>query len=252
MTNPKRATPGAGPRGSAPAGPRLRRSEQVGAALALLFAGAFVGVGAMSLIQGSSPAATIAPSATPSDGTGAGETDAIESDLPEDSIAPGSSVLEARMPTSVNGVTLTVQSAVDATSLSSGPDGRALNAAIVHLGKTASDLEIAVAYDDSGSIDLTILGFRADGISAPDIRDAVLSAWLGAATPGVTKTSLAWSGIDVTKVSYGDDGTDEYVVTVSDSVFVLETADAATAQSATAALVTPAGSPASAPTSPGP
>ena len=164
------------------------------------------------------------------------------------------------MPTSINGVTLTVQSAVDATTHSGSPDGRALNAAIVHLGKQATDLEIAVAFDDAGALDLTILGFRTDGVAVADMRAAVLSAWLAADAPGVARSSLDWSGTNVTKVSYGDGGADEYVVTFGDSVFVLETSDAALAQAGVAALAgapaasaAPAGSaaPASAsPTSP--
>jgi hypothetical protein len=244
MTSPKRATPNAPVRSSVPSRPRLRASEQVVAALALLIVGAFAGVLVMNLFQGSSPGTATATSTAPSESTDVGETDAIQTDTPEESLAAGSSVLEARLPATLDGVPLTVESAVDATSLSSGPDGRALNAAVVHLGKLPSDLEIAIGFDESGSLDLTILGFRVDGISAPEIRAAVLSAWLSAGTPGVATTSLEWSGIDVTKVSYGDDGLDEYVITVSDGVFVLETADAALAQSAAAALVNPANVPA--------
>ena len=249
MTSPKRATPGMPLRRSVPTRPRRRVSEQVGTALALLIVGAVVGVGAVSLIQGAAPSAATIPSTAPSDPAEA--TDAIVSDVPEDSVQPGSPVLEALLPTSIAGTTLTVESAVDATSLSSGPDARALNAAVVHAGKLASDLQIAIAYDDSGSIDLTILGFRVDGLSAAGMRDAVLSAWLAAGTPGVTTTNLNWSGTDVTRISYGDDGADEYLITVHDSVFVLETADAAVAQSAAAALAAPATVTPSAGASPG-
>jgi hypothetical protein len=216
-----------------PSRPRRRGSEQIIGAIALLIVGVFAGVGVVGLLASpSTPAATAAPTDAPTDDTGA-----IPSDGAGDTVAPVSPVLEGRLPTTVNGVTMTVQSAVDATTLSGSPDGRALNAAVVHLGKQASDLEIAVSFDDSGSLDLTILGFRADGISATDMRAAVLSAWLAADTPGVAKTALNWSGTEVTKVSYGDDGTDEYVMTIGDSVFVLETSDASLAQTGVALLV---------------
>jgi hypothetical protein len=148
-----------------------------------------------------------------------------------------SPVLEGRLPKSVGGVDLTIQSAVDATNLSNGPDGRALNAALIHLGKQASDFEIALALDESGSIDLTIIGFRADGVPPDAIRTAVMDAWLAAGTPGVVTSSVDLAGAQVTKISYGDGGADEYVMTLGDSVFVLETTDATLAQSGAAALI---------------
>jgi hypothetical protein len=249
MTSPKRVTPSKRLRGTAPPQPRRRTGEQVGAALALVIVGVVAGVFAVNLIQGATPAP--GASAPAGDATDPVATDPVSSDIPEGSIAPASSVLEGRLPAAINGVTLTVESALDATSLSSAPDARALNAAVVHLGKAASDLEIAIAYDETGSLDLTILGFRVDGIGASDMRAAVLSAWLAAGTPGVTTSSLEWPGTTVTRISYGDDGADEYVITVNDSVFVLETADAAVAQSAAAALITSPGVPPSAGASPG-
>lgn len=261
MAGPRRPStpPSAWP--STPPPPRRSRSaraprpigELIGAALALLIVGAFVGVGIASL--GSKPAAdaSSAPSAAPTDDTGAAPTDNPDSSgNPDGSIAPVSPVLEALMPQTVSGSTMTIQSAVDATSLSGGPDGRALNAAVVHMGKATSDLEIAVAFDDSGAIDLTILGFRVDGIAAATTRAAVLSAWLASGIPGVTTTTLSWSGTSVTKVSYGDDGGDEYVISVHDSVFVLETVDEAVAQAAVTAIVAQAQAAGSPPAPPAP
>jgi hypothetical protein len=229
-----------------------RISDQVLAAIALLMVGAFVALGAQSLIQGPGPVASSAASPEPTDDTGQVPTDApVDTSAPEDSFSPASPVLEGLMPKAINGVALSVQSAVDATNLSNGPDGRALDAAIVGLGKQATDLEVAVANDDSGSIDLTILGFRADGVAAADLRRAVLEAWLAAGTSGVVTSSVALSGTQVTKVSYGDGGADEYVLTIDDSVFVLETTDASLAQAATAAIITPASASPSSQPSPG-
>jgi len=217
---------------------------------------AFVVIGARSLVESPSPLASGAASAEPTTDTAGLPSDAptdapADSNAPGDSFSPASPVLEARMPKAINGVTLSVQSAVDATNLSNGPDGRALNAAIVQLGKQATDLEVAVANDDSGSIDLTIIGFRADGVAAADLRKAVLEAWLAAGTPGVVSSNVPLSGAQVTKVSYGDNGADEYVVTVDDSVFVLETADPSLAQAAVAALISPASAAPSSAPSPG-
>jgi hypothetical protein len=225
-----------------------RTTDQILGALALLMVGAFAAFAVQSLLAGPAPGASSAPSAAPTGDTG--DTGDIPSDAPQDSVTPASPVLENRIPTSINGVTLSIQSALDATSLSGGPDGRALDAAVVALGKQASDLEVAVADDETSSIDLTIIGFRVDGIPAAEIRKAVLEAWLAAGTSGVASSTIAVSGTAVTKVSYGDGGADEYVLTIGDSVFVLETTDAALAQSAAAALITPGASP-SAEASPG-
>jgi hypothetical protein len=209
--------------------------------------GAFAAFGVQSLFQGPAPAASGAPSAAATDasgGTGStADTGGLPSDVPVDSVPPVSPVLESRIPTSIDDVTLTIQSAVDATSLSNGPDGRALDAAVVRLGKQASDLEIALADDQSGSLDLSIIGFRANGVAAADMRKAVLEAWLAAETPGVTTSSLTISGADVTKVSYGDGGADEYVLTVGDSVFIVETSDPTLAQSTASAILAPVASP---------
>jgi hypothetical protein len=225
-----------------------RTTDQILGALALLMVGAFAAFAVQSLLAGPAPGASSAPSAAPTGDTG--DTGDIPSDAPQDSVTPASPVLENRIPTSINGVTLSIQSALDATSLSGGPDGRALDAAVVALGKQASDLEVAVADDETSSIDLTIIGFRVDGIPAAEIRKAVLEAWLAAGTSGVASSTIAVSGTAVTKISYGDGGADEYVLTIGDSVFVLETTDAALAQSAAAALITPGASP-SAEASPG-
>ena len=230
---------------------RRRTADQILGAVALLMVGAFAAFGVQGLLAGPAPAASSAPSAAPTDDTSAtGDTGVIPSNAPADSVSPASPVLESRIPASINGVTLSIQSAIDATSLSSGPDGRALDAAVVALGKQASDLEVAVANDQTASIDLTIIGFRVDGIAAAEIRKAVMDAWLAAGTPGVATSTIAVSGTQVTKVSYGDGGADEYVLSIGDSVFVLETTDAALAQSAAAALITPSASPTT-PASPG-
>jgi hypothetical protein len=222
---------------------RNRGTEPILGGIALLIVGVLAGAGIVGLMNGrpstagASDAPSGAPSALPTD-----DPAALGSDAPAESTGPASPILEARMPTQVGDTALTVQSAVDATTLTSGPDGRALNAAVVHLGKQASDLELAYAFDESGATDLTVLGFRVDGIDAAAMRSVVLSAWLAAETPGVTSSSLSWSGTSVTKLEYGDDGPDEYVLTVGDSVYVVETGDPAVAQDAAAAIVGAGGS----------
>jgi hypothetical protein len=219
-------------RAAPPRPPRGGTSDRSRVAIALVVVAVLGGAIIVGLLGGQAPAGDGPTATEPGDVGGP-----VDTAIPDESTTPVSPVLEARMPTSVDGSTLTVQSAVDATSLSGDPGSRALNAAVVNLGKQASDLEIAYAYDESGTLDLAILGFRVDGVAAADLQAAVLTAWLAADTPGVDRSTLTWSGTEVTVVSYGDEAADEYVVSLGDSVFVVETVDAAVAQSAVAALV---------------
>lgn len=225
--------------------PPRRGNDKVLIGVILLVVGGLAGAGLLGLMQGhpasTTPGAT-GPAAT--DNTG---DNTLGTDQPQDTTQPVSPILESRMPATIDDVSLTSESAVDATTLSSGPDGRALDAAVVHLGKQASDLEVAIAQDQTGTIDLQILGFRVNGIGASTMRDVVMSAWLSAGTPGVTSTTLSWAGTNVTKVSYGDQGPDEYVLTIGDSVYVVETTDAGNAQAAGIAILGTGGA---APTSP--
>lgn len=229
--------------------PPRRGNDQVLIVVLLLVVGGLAGAGLLGLMQGhpssTTPGAT-EPAAT--DDTGGAGDNTLGSNQPQDSTQPVSPILESRMPATIDDVSLTSESAVDATTLSSGPDGRALDAAVVHLGKQASDLEVAIAQDQTGTIDLQILGFRVNGVGASTMRDIVMSAWLSAGTPGVTSTTLSWAGTNVTKISYGDQGPDEYVLTIGDSVYIVETTDAGNAQAAGIAILDTAGAAPSSPT----
>lgn len=147
------------------------------------------------------------------------------------------------MPHAVNGTPLTIGSATDATSLSGAPSSRALNAAVTSFGKKPADLEIAEAYDASGSIDLTILGLRVAGVDPSKLRPVVIDAMLATTAPGVTSSDVNLSGTPATAVSYGDGGPTEYALIHGDSVFLIETADATLAAKAVAAMAAPSPSP---------
>ncbi len=166
-----------------------------------------------------------------------GSSDALPSDT------PASAVLEGLLPTTVNGTTVTVRSATDAKSIASDPSGRALDAAVLAMGKQPTDLEIGVAYDASQSVDLTIIAFRVAGVSADKLQPLVLHTWLANQTAGVTTTKANLSGNAVTHVSYGDSGADEYLFVFHDAVFVVETADQALATAAVAAVTGVSASP---------
>ena len=167
-----------------------------------------------------------------------GASDAVPSDT------PASAVLESLIPQTVGGTTLTVRSITDAVNIANDPPGRAIDAAVLSLGKQATDLEIGYGYDASGTVDLTIIGFRLPGISPEVLRPIILRTWLANEGPGVTTTQVNLSGTPATQVSYGDSGADEYLFVFKDSVFVVETADSDLANQAVVAITGVSASPA--------
>jgi hypothetical protein len=203
-------------------------------ALGLLVVIVVAAIVALSVGLGGVPSGSAIPS---SDAT-AGASDAVPSDT------PASAVLESLIPQTVNGTALTVRSITDAINIANDPPGRAIDAAVLSLGKQPTDLEIGYAYDASGTVDLTIIGFRISGISPEVVRPIVLQTWLANQAPGVTTTQVNLSGTPVTQVSYGDKGADEYLFVFHDSVFVVETADSALATQAVVAITGVSASPA--------
>jgi hypothetical protein len=211
-------------------------------ALALLVVIVVAAIIAISVGLGGAPSG----SAAPSDTSGLpGASDALPSGT------PASAVLEGLLPTTVNGTTLTVKSSVDANALANDPSARAIDAAVLSLGKQPSDLEIGVAFDASGTVDLTIIGFRISGMSPDKLRPIILQTWLANQAAGVTTTQVNLSGTPATQVSYGDTGADEYLLVYRDAVFVVETADSSLANDAVVAITGVNASPAPS-TSPGP
>jgi hypothetical protein len=202
-------------------------------ALALLVAIVVAAIAALSLGVGGAPSG----SANPSDAS-PGASDAVPSDT------PASAVLESLIPQTVNGTTLTVRSITDAVNIANEPSGRAIDAAVLSLGKQPADLEIGYGYDASGTVDLTIIGFRISGIGPEVLRPIVLRTWLANEGPGVTTTQVNLAGNPVAQVSYGDSGADEYLFVFKDSVFVVETADSDLATQAVAAITGVSASPA--------
>ena len=229
--------------------PRNRRTSQVLVGLVLVVIGASVALSATWIVgnTGSHGTPTATPSGAPASALAAASTgpasSAASSAAP--SASPAAPVLEAEMPHAVNGTTLTTESATDAVSLGSSPSNRALDAAVTSLGKKPADLEVADAYDASGALALSILGFRIAGVDPTRLRSAVLDAWLSAGTPGVKSSSVSLSGTPSTVVSYGDTGPSEYLFVHGDSVFIIETTQQSLAASAVAAM--PSGTPASSP-----
>lgn len=255
-------------RSSPPAAPRPRAvglTSMIVVGVVLIALGATLALGierllpsasgttAVTAASPASSAASTAPTAAASTPPGAASSpsasvQAAASSAPSAAPSPAAPILEAQMPHVINGTTLTIQSATNASSLGSDPSSRALSAAMTSLGKKPADLEIAEAYDPAEALALTVLGFRVAGVDPVKLRTVVLEAWLSTRTPGVTSSSVTLSGTPTTKVSYGDGGSSDFVLVHGDSTFVIVTSDQALAVSAVAAIAAPssAGSPAGA------
>lgn len=237
---------------------RSRRSEPVSSrpnstliAVVLVVIGATVALGAERLAAPGS-AATPRPTATadaaallPS-ASSLVDSSGAPSDIPTDSTGPSPSpvapVLEAAMPHEVNSTPLTVEADLGSSILGSDPGSRSFAAAISTLGVTSDKLEVAFAYDEAGSLPLTVVGFRLPGIPVARLRTLVLQGWLSTLVPGVKSAEVSLGGTPATRVSYADNGADEYVFTKGDAVFIVETSDQAMATAIVAATRAPAGS----------
>src|SRR5439155_24234957 len=140
------------------------------------------------------------------------------------------------LPTTVNGTTMTSDGALGSAFLGGDASSRAETAAVANLGHKADDLQVAYAYDEGGTLDLTVLGFRIKGLDPTKLEPIILGAWLSANTAGVKTTTSTISGMAVKTVVYGDEGPTEYVFIRGDSVYVVETANQSLAAAAIAAM----------------
>ncbi|MBA2380517.1 MAG: hypothetical protein H0V73_00265 [Chloroflexi bacterium] len=153
--------------------------------------------------------------------------------------------LEALLPTSIGDagstaspgvIPLTIQSASATDVFGDDPSSRALAARIRALGSSLDQLQIAQAFDESGSIDLSIVAFRLPKADQAKLRAAVIETWLSAGADGVTKSSVTLSGKSLTKIDYGDGSTIEYVYGKDDVVIVIDTSDVQVATQVAAKL----------------
>ena len=168
----------------------------------------------------------------PTDGP-TGSDDPPASDDPLGSAEPAPSAfapeLEAVMPTDIGGTPLTIQSNSATEIFGDDPSSRALGARIRAIGGTLEELEVAQAYDDTGTILASIVGFRLPDADGAKLRAAIVETWLSAGNAGVTQSTVELGGKSLTKIDYGDDGTVEYVYGKDDYVIVIDTSDVAIA-----------------------
>lgn len=155
---------------------------------------------------------------------------------PEPAASAFAPELEALIPKDVKGTPLTVQSASASEVFGDDPSSRALAARIRTLGSTIENLQIAQAYDETGGLDVSIIGFRLPNADGAKLRAAIVETWLSAGNDGVTQTEVTLGGKKLLRVDYGDAGTTEYVYAKGDAVIVIDTADPTIAEDIAAKL----------------
>ena len=127
-------------------------------------------------------------------------------------------------------------SATGADVLGTDAASRALVATLRTFDSTAADLQIAQAYDETGTLDCYLLAFRVPGVDAARLAPVIIDTWLQASSSGVTTSTVTVGGKEVTVVDYGDQGTVSYVYASGEAVVVIETSDEAVAGEVAALL----------------
>ncbi len=187
--------------------------------------GGVAAVAATPAPSSSAPAASEAPSAS-----------AAAEASPTPSPSAAAPELLAVLPDEVSGTALVSDSATGADVLGTDAASRALVATLRTFDSTAADLQIAQAYDETGTLDCYLLAFRVPGVDAARLAPAIIDTWLQASSSGVTTSTVTIGGKEVTVVDYGDQGTVSYVYASGEAVVVIETSDEAVAGEVAALL----------------
>ena len=143
--------------------------------------------------------------------------------------------LEKLLPTQIGGVTLTVDSALGGTVLTSDAGGRAAIAALKAKGKVPNDLRYAEALDQTQTLQVSVVALSVNGLSAAETQTMLLD-WFQLSGPGVTHADVTLAGKTWAKYDLGDEGALNYFRTSGTAVIVITTADPALAQEAAAAM----------------
>lgn len=130
-----------------------------------------------------------------------------------------------RLPGSVDGTTMSIDSVTGTTALGTDATSQALIAWLGDRGKTSSDLQIGRARDPTGDRPIRLYAFRVEGVDHPDLATAIVSAFRADATSSPTESQVTFAGRKVTKVTYSQ-GPAEYLIEGAGGVvFDIETTD---------------------------
>jgi hypothetical protein len=158
--------------------------------------------------------------------------------------------LEAFLPPELDGTALEVQSWTGDSILTDDGWSTSITAFLTSAGKTATDLQVAQAFDATQVLDGSIGVYRVDGVDAIALRDALLAAWRSD-YPDLNVSQVTLDGTEVTKGDFGQDSVASYLYIRDDLVYDIETTDETIATAAIAVLLdlgaTPSAAPAASP-----
>ena len=172
------------------------------------------------------PADGIAATTPTPDTPAASIADTTSHDAPE---------LEALLPSTVQGVTLTSTSWLGGAILGSDDWSQSLTAFLATRELSPDDLKIAQAYDPSGGIDLAAVAFQAGAVEPNDLVSAIVDAWR-VDYPGLQTATETVGGKSVTKGTFPEEPIVSYWYTANGIVFEVDTSDPAVAAEALGAL----------------
>jgi hypothetical protein len=129
----------------------------------------------------------------------------------------GDADLEAMLPDSIGGETLTVISMTGDEFLGDGTISPEISDALDALGKTTSDLSVAFG----GTSTMQVVAFRVKGAPAA----ALFEAFKAAQSDSYTSETVSLGGKQVTKITPADTDV-AYIYTKDDTMFVIGGADA--------------------------
>lgn len=144
--------------------------------------------------------------------------------------------LEAVLPHTVNGISLGTQSTSGTVALGDDASSQALLASLQAMGKTAADLGLAEAFDESGTLDLDLVAYQVKGADGNVLRQDIVQSWLAAGSSGITTSQAMVGGKAIVKVDYGDGGQLDYLYARDDLVIDVASGDPALAAQVLASL----------------
>jgi hypothetical protein len=156
----------------------------------------------------------------------ASQSDATSHDAPS---------LEALLPTSWSGTTLTTTSWTGGAILGSDDWSQSIVSFLAAREKTPDDLLVAQAYDPLGTIDLAVVAFQANGISPADMVQAIIAAWQ-VDYPGLSTSTVTLGGKQVIKGVFPEEAITSYWYASADVAFEVDTSDETTANGVLAQL----------------
>jgi hypothetical protein len=195
--------------------------QQAATAVDLAIAGATASNGG-----GIAASETLPPGGTivlgsPAPSASAGSSASVPTSTPSHAVP----ALEAALPHMISGTPFTTQSLTGTDAIGTDAASVSLAASIKSFGKTPADFQVAESYDDTGTIAVTVIGFRLTGVDATRLRGAIIASWQAAAASGVTTSPATVGGKSVIKVNYADGGPFDFVYVNGVTVFDVSTAD---------------------------